>query len=382
MRLNYLDYNATTPIAPEVREAMLPYLAEHYGNPSSSHVLGRACHEAVEQARERVAHLLGASSDEIVFTSGGTEANNLALKGVMFKLAWGGTGHLVISTLEHPAIVEPARFLERLGYEVSIVPCDRRGVVDPADVQKALRPQTVLVSIMHANNEIGTLQPIAEISRICRQRGVLVHTDAAQSIGKVRVKVQELGVDLLTIAGHKLYAPKGVGALYVRLGVALEPLLHGAGHERGLRAGTENVPYLVGLGRAAMFVEEHESATGGGATEKLARLRDRLYEALRTSIAGLTVNGAGAPRLPNTLSVNFPGAIGGDILKRCPELCASTGAACHSGSTHVSATLKAIGLAPEVARGTVRLSVGWPTTDEEIDRAARALVAAWEACQI
>ncbi len=374
MRQIYLDYNATTPIAPEVQQAMAPFLAEHFGNPSSSHALGRLCHEAIEDARGRVAGLLGAGSDEIVFTSGGTEANNLALKGVAFLQRYGGSGHFVISSLEHPAVVAPAAFLKRLGFRVTVVGCDRRGVVDPQAIEAALEPDTLLVSVMHANNEIGSIQPIPEIAEICRRRGVLCHTDAAQSAGKVAVRVDQLGVDLLSLAGHKLYAPKGVGALYVRSGVELEPVLHGAGHERGRRAGTENTPYLVGLGRAAALIDEHLNE----AQQRLGQLRDRLYERLREGVgAALSVNAAGAPRLPNTLSVNFPGVSGGELLARCPDLCASTGAACHAGDVRMSATLRAIGLSPEAARGAVRLSVGWPTTREEIDRAADALIAAW-----
>ncbi len=374
MRLIYLDYNATTPIAPAVQEAMAPFLTEHYGNPSSDHALGRACYEAVEDARGRLAQLLGADDDEIVFTSSGTESNNLALKGVAFRHAPGGGGHFVISAIEHPAIVQPAAFLERLGYDVTVVGCDARGLIDPAEVQAALRPDTALVSIMHANNEIGAVEPIREIAEICRDRGVLFHTDAAQSIGKTVVRVKDLGVDMLTVAGHKIYAPKGVGALYVRRGVDLEPVLHGAGHERGFRAGTENVPYIVGLGRAAAVIEEHLNE----AVDRLAMLRDRLWTRLAAAIDGLSFNGDVAARLPNTLSANFPDVNGAELLGRCPELCASTGAACHAGTTQMSATLEAIGISPDVARGTVRLSVGWYTREDEIDQAAELLIAGWE----
>ncbi|HYW79464.1 MAG TPA: cysteine desulfurase family protein [Thermoguttaceae bacterium] len=375
MRPIYLDYNATTPIAPAVQEAMLPFLAQHFGNPSSNHTLGRACYEAVEDARLRVARLLGVDRDEIVFTSGGTESNNLAIKGVALRHAPAGSGHLVISTIEHPAVLEPARYLESLGYGLTLVDCDNQGVVDPEAVEAAIRPDTVLVSIMHANNEIGTVEPISQIAEICRARGVLVHTDAAQTVGKIPTRARELGVDLLSIAGHKMYAPKGIGALYVRRGVALESQMHGAGHERGMRAGTENVPFIVGLGRAASLAENSLTSS----VDHLASLRDRLQRQLCEGIGKeLVVNAARADRLPSTLSVNFPRVSASVMLRRIPELCASTGAACHSGSENLSATLAAIGLTARITRGTMRLSVGWYTTEEEIDRAVNLLVAAWE----
>ncbi len=373
MDLIYLDYNATTPVAPAVREAMLPYLENQYGNASSSHALGRAAHQAVEQAREQVAALLEAAPEEIVFTSGGTEANNLAIKGVAFT-HWDRKGHFVISALEHPAVVQPVEFLRRHGFAVSVVPCNADGWVDPNDVLGAIRDDTHLVSIMHANNEIGSVQSIAEISEICRDRGVLLHTDAAQSVGKVEVTVPHLGVDLLSVAGHKMYAPKGVGALYVRRGVKLEPVLHGASHERGLRPGTENVPYIVALGQAAQLVREDLAAD----MDRMAYLRDQLWERLLAGVGSeLTANAMRTARLPNTLSVNFPRVVGQQLLAECPGLCASTGAACHSGETKVSGVLRAIGLSPEVARGTVRLSVGRYTTEEEIHRAADMLLEAW-----
>jgi cysteine desulfurase len=323
-----------------------------------------------------VASLLGADREEIVFTSGGTESNNMALKGVFFGDAPPFRGHLVISAFEHPAVDQPARMLEQWGVAVTRVPCDAQGVIDPVDVENALRPDTRLVSIMHANNEIGTVQPLREIAHLCHEHGVLVHADAAQTVGKIRAMVDELGVDMMTIAGHKMYAPKGVGALFIRRGVALEPVTHGAGHEFGLRPGTENVPYLVALGAAATLAAQGVDREA----ERLSRLRDLLFDCLRKEIGHeLTANGAKAERLPNTLSVNFPGVVGTELLARIPELCAATGAACHSGSTSMSATLKAIGLSPEVARGTLRLSCGWYTSEEEIIRAASLLVGAWEA---
>ena len=375
MRPIYLDYNATTPIAPAVQEAMLPFLAQHFGNPSSDHTLGRACYEAVEDARLRVARLLGVDRDEIVFTSGGTESNNLAIKGIALRHAPAGSGHLVISAIEHPAAAEPARYLESLGYGLTLVDCDGQGVIDPEAVEAAIRPDTVLVSIMHANNEIGTVEPISQIAGICRARGVLIHTDAAQTVGKIPTRARELGVDLLSVAGHKMYGPKGIGALYVRRGVALESQMHGAGHERGMRAGTEIVPYIVGLGRAASLAENSLNSS----VDHLASLRDRLQRQLCEGIGeDLIVNAAKADRLPSTLSVNFPRVSASVMLRRIPELCASTGAACHSGSENLSPTLAAIGLTARITRGTMRLSVGWYTTEEEIDRAVNLLVAAWE----
>jgi cysteine desulfurase len=373
----YLDYNATTPIAPAVQEAMLPFLAEHFGNPSSSHALGRASREAIEDARSQVAMLLECDHEDVVFTSGGTESNNLAIKGVMLREPPSAGGHLIISGIEHPAVVEPARWLERQGYAVTVVHCDREGIIEPESVEAALRPGTRLVSIMHANNETGAIQPIRQIAAVCRARGILFHTDAAQSAGKIRTAVKELGVDLLTIAGHKLYAPKGIGALYLRPGVPLEPVIHGAGQEGGIRPGTENTPYIVGLGCAATTARKHLDA----AAARMATLRDRLERRLKSAVGpSLRINGAGAERLPNTLSASFPGVVGGEMLARIPELYASTGAACHSDSpASISATLAAMGLTGPEARGAIRLSLGWHTTPEEIDRAADLLLGAWEA---
>jgi cysteine desulfurase len=376
VRQIYLDYNATTPVASSVAAAMLPFLTEYFGNPSSGHALGRICHEAIEDARGHVAALLGADRDEIVFTSGGTESNNLAIKGILLRDFPSADGHLVISAIEHPAIAQPAEYLTRLGYAVTVVGCDANALVDPADVRKAIRSDTRLVSIMHANNEVGTVQMLREIASICHERGVLIHTDAAQSVGKVRTKVDELDVDLLSLAGHKLYAPKGIGVLFVRQNVDLEPVLHGAGHEKGLRPGTENVPHIVGLGAAALLAAKDMESHG----DRLEKLRDGLCDALRQAIGvKLTVNGELAPRLQNTLSVNFPAVAGSELLARIPEICASTGAACHSSGTSMSSTLRAMGLSASVAKGTVRLSLGWPTTDDDVARAANLLIGAWEA---
>ncbi len=378
MRHIYLDYNATTPVAPAARESMTPYFCDYFANPSSGHARGLACREAIEDARAHVARLLGADTDEIIFTSGGTESNNLALLGVMFQDAPEMGGHLVISNLEHPAVTEPARFLQRMGCRLSIAASNPDGVVSPEVVEDLLNDDTRLVSIMHANNEIGTIQPIREIAELCHARGVVLHTDAAQSLGKIPVDVDELDVDLLTLAGHKVYAPKGVGALFVRRGTPLEPLLRGAGHELGLRPGTENVPSIVALGTAAQlaWTRLEKQAEQG---DQLRRLTDRLHRELERGMdVPLRVNGAASPRLPNTLNVIFPGVSAAEMLRQTPELNASTGSACHSTAITISPTLAAIGLGPDEAHGAIRLSVGWYTTDEEVDRAASLLLEAWE----
>ncbi len=376
MKPIYLDYNATTPLDPAVVEAMSPYLVPglegHFGNPSSSHPYGRDAHQAVEEARARVASLLGSAPDEVVFTGGGSEADNLALVGVAEAYRDKGN-HIITSQVEHPAVLNTCRYLERRGYIVTYLPVDEEGRVDPEAVERAITSETLIVSIMHANNETGTLQPIAEISAIARRRGVLVHTDAAQSVGKVGTRVDELGVDLLTIAGHKLYAPKGIGALYVRSGVKLEPLIHGAGHEGGRRAGTENVPYMVGLGTACQVAEQ----AMGEYVPRLRSLRDHLHELLSRRVPGLSLNGNPTERLPNTLNVSFPGVDGEELLAATPEVAASTGSACHAGRTDPSGVLTAMGLSRDRALGAVRLSLGKFTTAEEVERAAEALAGSW-----
>jgi cysteine desulfurase len=379
MRQLYFDYNATTPIAPSVQAAMSPLLAEHFGNPSSSHVLGRAAAEAVEDARGQLALVLGCDPDELVFTSGGTESNNLAVKGVMFGQTPAAGGHLIISAIEHPSVAESARFLERLGYDVTIAGVTGQGVVQPAAVRAAIRPDTRLVSVMHANGEVGSIQPLRAIAAICHEHEIPLHTDAAQSFGKIRTLVDELEVDLLSVAGHKCYAPKGVGALFVRRGVQLEPIQHGGGQEAGLRAGTENVASIVGLGRAAALANQSLDQN----RERLTALRDRLWQQLVEVIgSGLVMQAALAERLPGTLSVSFPGTSGHELLGRIPELCASTGSACHSMSETTSPTLAAMGISAEQARGTVRLSLGWYTTEDDVDRAASLLLEAWEAVHV
>lgn len=373
----YLDYNATTPLDPAVIDAMLPYLREHFGNPSSAHVYGRTAHAAVDQARGQVAELLGAQPEEIVFTGGGSEANNQALKGAVFaKLRgifgrWAKDAHIVTSAIEHPAIVQPCEFLQRLGCRITTVPVDRQGLVDPAALRKALDRKTTLVSIMHSNNEVGTLQPIREITALAHEHGALMHTDAAQSLGKVAVNVEELGVDLLSVAGHKLYAPKGVGVLLVKKGVKIEPLIHGAPHESERRAGTENVPYIVALGEACRIAKQSLPH----ATERLRYLRDRLWERLHAALGErIVLNGHPEKRLPNTLNVNFVGQVGAELLAAVPEIAASTGAACHEGTVCLSRVLSAMGVPEKLGRGAVRLSVGRFTTEEEVDRAAETLI--------
>jgi len=369
----YLDYNATTPLAPEVVAAMRPFLTEAYGNPSSLHWAGVPARDAVETARSEVAALLCCDATEIVFTSGGTEANNLAIKGVYFaKRRSVRKPHIITSRVEHPAVLEPCRFLKTLGAEVNLLAVDRHGSVDPDDVRRAIRPDTVLVTIMHANNEVGTINPIEEIARIAHEYGILVHSDAAQSVGKIPVDVEALGIDLLSVAGHKLYGPKGVGALFVREGIELEPLLHGAGHEAGRRAGTENTLAVVGLGAACTLANSWIENTSIG------ELRNEFWRAMQAHFGDQVVlNGHPQWHLPNTLSVGFRGTHGGEILGSMPHVAASTGSACHSGTVHISPVLEAMGVPDDVALGTVRFSLGRSTTRAEIDCVLESLINAW-----
>ncbi|ULL16134.1 cysteine desulfurase [Paenibacillus sp. H1-7] len=357
----YLDNNASTPVAPEVFQEMLPFLQQHYGNPSSSHWAAASLQETIEMARSRIASAIGAATREVIFTSGGTEANNHALKGVYFASRHRGS-HIITTTIEHPAILNPCSFLETLGAEVTYVPVDGLGRVSPEAVERAIRNDTILISVMHANSEVGTIQPIGEIARIAKRYGILVHTDAAQSFGKIPVHVDELGVDLLSIAGHKLYAPKGVGALYVRNGTEISPFVHGAGHESGRRAGTENVPYLVALGKAAELAAEKVNDPA------VRVLRDALKDGLQ-AVFGHRVQFNGDPtlNLPNTLNVSFLGMNGQQILNQFPEIAASTGSACHSGSTSLSPVLRAMGISEYEGLGAIRFSLGRYTTREEIE---------------
>ena len=369
----YLDHNATTTIHPEVVEAMLPWLKEHFGNPSSTHVYGRRAHEAVERAREQVAALLGCKADEVFFTSGGTEANNLAILGVAAAVA-DGRRHAVTSVVEHPAIARPCDRLEQNGWEVTRLPVDGDGLVSIENARAFVRGDTALVSIMLANNETGTMMPMHDIAEIAHSRGARVHTDAAQAVGKIPVRVDELGVDLLSVAGHKLYAPKGVGLLFVRRGTPVRPVLLGAGHERGLRPGTENVPYIVGLGKAC----EVAARDLNNEAARVRGLRDELWDLLSAGLPGIRLNGHLTDRLPNTLNVSFPGVSGSVVLGAAPEVAASTGSACHEGAENPSGVLLAMGLEATTALGAVRLSLGRGTSKKHVLEAARALVRAWE----
>ncbi len=360
----YLDYNATTPIDPQVAEAMLPYVHGLFGNPSSSHGFGLAAREGVDLARSQVAELLGCRTDELIFTSGGTEANNHAIKGVAFAHRNRGN-HIVTSAVEHPAVTEVCRYLETHGFRITYLPVDKYGLVDVSQLKEVLTKETILVSIMHANNEVGAIQPIADIAEAAHAIGALVHTDCAQSVGKVPVNVDELGVDLLSIAGHKLYAPKGIGALYIRTGVELEKFMHGAGHEQDRRAGTENVIEMVGLGAACSLIHRNlfEYAT------HMREMRDRLESQLLDSGADARVNGHPDRRLPNTSSISFRGQEADRILANLPTVAASAGAACHSDQVELSHVLSAMAVPLEYAMGTVRFSVGRFTSAEEIDLA-------------
>lgn len=368
----YLDYNASTPLHPRVADAMRAATDAGCGNPSSTHWAGAPARGVVDGARAQVAALLGCAPQEVVFTSGGSEANNFALKG-MFH-ARRGPAHLITTQIEHPSILAPCAFLERLGARVTRLPVDGAGAVDPDSVRRAITGQTMLISIMHANNEVGTIQPIEACARIAREHGIPFHTDAAQSVGKIATRVDALGVDLLSIAGHKLYAPKGVGALYVRAGTVIEPLIHGAGHEGGRRAGTESALLVAGLGAACRLAGEL------GGMEGVRQLRDRLWDALQDRFGDRVVlNGHRDERLPNTLNVAFVGRIGADILAALPDVAASTGSACHSGRVELSPVLAAMGVRPQVGMGAIRFSLGLATTQDEIDRVVGAIGALTEA---
>lgn len=367
MKPIYLDYNATTPVANEVAEAMLPYLKDVFGNPSSSHFYGLESKAAVDMGREQVAKLISCKPKELVFTSGGSESNNYAIKGYAFANQDKGK-HIITSVIEHPAVLEVCKFLETQGFEITYLPVDKTGRIRIVDVEKAIRPDTILISIMYANNEVGTLQPIAEVSKLAKENGIVLHTDCAQAVGKVPVDVDLLGVDLLTIAGHKLYGPKGIGALYIREGILLQKLIHGANHESNLRAGTENVLEIVGLGKAAEIAMYNEVGRIQREKELISALKEELV-----SIPDVQFNGNLQYCLPNTLSVSFKNLKANEILSQLENVAASAGAACHTESISVSATLEAMKVPLKFAMGTIRLSVGKYTNMEEIKVAADSI---------
>lgn len=366
----YLDYNATTPVDQEVAEAMRPFISEYFGNPSSTHSYGIKTKTAIENARRQVALMLNCEPSEIIFTSGGTESNNYAIKGIAYEHSKKGN-HIITSSVEHPAVFEVCKYLENKGFEVTYLPVDEYGQVSVESLKTAIRDNTILISIMHANNEVGTIQAIAEISEIAKSEDIFFHTDAAQSAGKIETRVDKLGVDLLSIAGHKLYAPKGVGALYIRSGLSLEKLIHGADHEQNLRAGTENVLEIVGLGKACELVNNNLNEYMAHYKET----RDYLYELLKGSFPDLRLNGHPEKRLPNTLSVSFNGMEANTFISRLENVAASAGAACHAESIDVSAVLKAMKVPTKFAMGTIRFSTGRDTTREDIKRASKEIIA-------
>ena len=371
----YLDYNATTPVDPAVLDAMLPYFARNFGNAGSVHSAGQRGRAAVDAARESVAALLGAKPSEIVFTSGGTESDNLALFGAV-AASEKARKHIITTTIEHHAVLNVCRELEKQGVEFTFVPVGGQGVVAPDDIRRVLRPETILISVMHANNETGAIQPVEEIGRIAAEAGVLFHCDAVQSAGKLSLDVSRLGVSLLSISAHKMYGPKGVGALYVRSGVSIEPLLHGGRQERDRRPGTENVPGIVGLGKAAELARQSLADDAS----RIRALRDRLEESLLEKIPGARVNGDTSRRVPNTSNLLFPGAAGESLVIALDleGIACSTGAACSSGSIEPSHVLLMAGLSDEDARSSLRFSVGRPTSTEEIDRAISVVPSAVE----
>lgn len=368
MRRIYMDHSATTPVAPEVLEAMLPYFRERYGNASSLHEFGREARDAVEAAREKLASLIGANPEEIYFTSGGTESDNLALKGV----ALSGRGkHIITTSIEHPAVLEVCRSLERVGFDVTYVPVDNQGIVDPAEIERAIRDDTVLISVMHANNEIGTIQPVERIAEIASERDILLHTDAVQTVGKIPVNVDRLGVDLLSVSAHKFYGPKGVGALYVRKGTRIESIIQGGGHERGLRSGTENVPGIVGMGRAAELASEIMEREA----ERLTALRDSLKRFVLSNIDDSWLNGHPTKRLPINLNFGFGRVEGESLLLYLDSkgIAVSTGSACSSKKLEPSHVLRAIGLDPVRCHGSLRITLGRDNTQEDVDYAGECI---------
>ncbi len=365
----YLDYNATTPVCREVAEAMKPFLEDYFGNPSSIHSYGTKTKLAVEEARRQVAGMLNCEPSEIIFTSGGTESNNMAVKGVAYAARSRGN-HIITSSIEHPAIFEVCKYLEKNGFRITWLAVDEYGMVNPADVEAAISKETILITIMHANNEVGTIQAISEISEIAKKHNIILHTDAAQSAGKIATDVREMGVDLLSIAGHKLYAPKGIGALFIRDGVTIEKIMHGADHEQNLRAGTENVLEIVGLGKACEIAAKKLNEFAAHYSE----MRDLLWNLLADELEGIKLNGHPEKRLPNTLSISFPGVEANTLVARLDKVASSAGAACHAESIDVSAVLEAMKVPMEFAMGTVRFSSGRENTREEIKKAAEEII--------
>jgi cysteine desulfurase len=365
----YLDYNGTTPHDPEVISAMRPYLEEEFGNPSSSHQFGAKPRQAVLTAREQIASLLNCRPQEIIFTSGGTESNNFAIKGIARTCREKGN-HIITSQIEHPAVLEVGAYLEKNGFEVTYLPVDKYGLINASEVVSACTPETILISIMHANNEVGTIEPLQEISEFTRKRGIILHTDAAQSIGKIAIDTATLGVDLLSVAGHKIYAPKGIGALYIRDGVRLETCMHGAGQEAGMRAGTENVLQIVGLGKACEIAKRDMERN----TRQMQMTRDRLYVGIKKGCKQVQLNGHPEKRLPNTLNLSFHGLEANRILEKISvAVAASAGAACHADTVSVSHVLQAMGIPLDWAKGTVRLTTGRTTTMDDIDSAVKII---------
>ena len=364
IRRIYLDYAATTPPHPDVVETMMPYFTDAFGNPSSSYSYGQEAKAAVEKARYKVATLIGAHSEEVVFTSGGTEADNFAVKGLAYANKHKGN-HIITIPIEHHAVIEPCKFLETEGFTVTRLPVDEHGLVDPQDVAKNITSRTILISIMHANNDIGTIEPIAEIGKIAREKGVYFHTDAVQTAGHISIDVDELGVDLLSISAHKLYGPKGIGALYVKRGTRLTPFMHGGSQEAGKRASTENVPGIVGFGKAAELAADNMSQE----TKRLDSLRDKLIEGLREQIDGIRLNGHPTKRLPHNVHVSVDSIDGESVIQELDSngICASTGSACNSSRPELSHVLLALGRSPEQVRGSFRFTLGLETSEEDIE---------------
>jgi len=372
MKPIYLDYNATTPVDPQVLKAMLPFLREHFGNPSSGHEYGRISKSAIGKAKKQVAELIGSEHSEVVFTNGGTESNNHAIIGTAFANREKGK-HIITSQIEHPSVLETLRYLEeKFGYTITLLPVDKYGIVKLTELEKAVTDETILITIMHANNEVGTVEPIEEIGKIAKEHNVIFHTDAAQSCGKIPVNVDKLNVDLLTIAGHKMYAPKGIGALYIKSGTKVDKFIHGAGQEGGKRAGTENVPYIIGLGHACEIASSNLTSF----SKSVRKLRDKLHRNILDGLGEekVKLNGHPEKRLPNTLNISIEGVGGEELLRQMPEIAASTGSACHAGSTEPSVVLLAMGITREQALGALRLSLGRWTKKDEIDEASQIII--------